>query len=168
MMRPHRFSQFGTNHDARALCGRSTCEQHNATSGILERRLQKTNSNRKRNARTPERSTVAGHGPRIFLQLLESLCKLEFGPRDGQQESSGWAHGHGWALLLGWYPWPHRGLSESQHFLDLLCTVILASTKNEGLCALSVSDLVHLGLQTCQFSLKNSVVSNADLPWSRM
>lgn len=74
----NRFPKLGSNNHSRALGCRAAGEEHNPAASILERRLEKPDSNAEGNSGTAEVSSVASNGPRVLLQLLEDLSKLEF------------------------------------------------------------------------------------------
>lgn len=83
MVGSHRLLQFRPNNMARTFGGRSTGEDHDTSTGVLERSLQETNSNAQSNASTSQRSSVISNRPWVMLKLLEDVCDLEFRLLDG-------------------------------------------------------------------------------------
>lgn len=145
MMGSHRLLQFRSNNVTGTFGGRATGEDHNTSTSILERSLQETNSNAQSNASTSQGSSIVSNRPRVMLQLLKDVRDLEFRLLNGKQES-----GRRWV-------WPDRllrhGLTngrskKSKHLLDLFRSIFLAASKDIGLCALRVANLMDLGLKS--------------------
>lgn len=67
VVRADRLLQLRADDMTRALSGRTTGEDHDASTRVLERGLEQTNGNAKRNTSTSERTLVIRNRPRIAL-----------------------------------------------------------------------------------------------------
>ena len=128
---------------ARTLGGRTTGEDHNAPTGILEGGFKQTNSDAEGSASTSEGALVVRNGPRVTLKLLEHIRDLEFGLLNGEEEPCCRAKGRTSGLLRH-VRTQSRG--ETKHLLDLLCGVFLAAAEHIRLGALGIAKLVYLCL----------------------
>ena len=147
VMRSDGLSQLRTHHHARTFSCRTTSEEHDSASSILEGSLEQTDSHAQSYTRAPQRALVVRDRPGISLQLLKSVGELEFALLHREEESSSWAH---WLRssarlrLDTWHPWTKPCGHEAKHFLYLLRGVVLAASEYIGFGALSISNLVYL------------------------
>ena len=137
------FLQLGSNNMTRSLGGCTACEEHDARTGVLEGCLKQTDRDAQGNASTPQRSFVICDGPWITLHLLEDVGDLEFGLLNGQKEPSCRSKRRP-SGLMGHVRTQSRG--KTQHLLDLLRSIFLASAEHVGLGTFSVAEFVNLGL----------------------
>lgn len=147
MVRSDRFPQLSADHHAGAFRSRSASEEHDTTSGVLERGLQEAYGDGEGDTGASQASAVVGHGPGVLLELLQGLGQLELSLLDGEQEARGRTT-DGPARLLGLVrrrAGAEGRLGETQHVLDLLRGVFLATTEDVGLGTLDVAELVDLG-----------------------
>lgn len=127
-MGTHRFLKFGANNMAWTLGGRTTGENHDASTGILEGGLKQANRNAKSNTRTSQRSLVVRNGPRITLKLLKNVGNLELGLLDRKKESCSGAKRRTSRLLR--HVRTHSRREETKHLLDLLSGVFFAASEH--------------------------------------
>ncbi len=147
VVRSDRFPQLSADDHAGAFGSRSTSEEHDTTSSVLERGLKQADGNGESDTGASQASAVVGHGPGVLLELLEGLGQLELSLLDGEQEAGGRAT-NGPAGLLGLVrrrAGAESRLGETQHVLDLLRGVFLATTEDVRLGTLDVAELVDLG-----------------------
>ena len=146
-MRSDRLLELMTNDHTGALSGWATREQHDARTGLTVTELEQASGDAQRNTSAPQRALVVRNGPRVALQLLESVGQLELALRDGQEEACvDVAHGHLRSAGLLRHVRAGSSLSEAKHIVDLLCRVVLAAAENVRLGAFGVAKLVYLGL----------------------
>ena len=81
------FSQLGPNHHPRSLGRWPAREEHDSSSGILERRLQEPNSNTQSDSAASQTAAITCNWPRVFLKLLKSFRKLKVALFNRQQKA---------------------------------------------------------------------------------
>ena len=146
MMRSDGLFEFLSNNHARPFCGRPTSKEHYSCTRILEGTLEQSYGHGQGRSRTSCCSLVIINRPGILLQLLQSICELEFALLYWQEEASGSSHRTRSATrLLLRHSRPYPLWCQTKHLLDLLCTVFFASTEDIGLCTFCVANLVYLG-----------------------
>lgn len=151
VMRSDGLLQLGANDVTRSLGGGTAGEKHDARTGVLERCLQQSNRDTQGNTCTSQRSLVVRDGPWVTLHLLQDVGDLEFGLLNGQEEPCCRSKRRP-GRLMGHVRTQPRG--KSQHFLNLLRSIFLASTEDIRLGTFSVAELVNLCLyarSTTQF-----------------
>lgn len=123
MVRADGLTQLWSNDHSRTFCSRAAGEQHDPSASILERRLHQSNGDAEGDASASEAAVVVCSGPRVSLKSFQSLGKLEFSSFDREEEPRGRAAGRLHARPCG------RGC-ESEHFLHLLRSVVLAASED--------------------------------------
>lgn len=144
VMRADGFPELGSNNGSRTLGSRATSEEHDAPASVLEGRFQQANGNGEGDTSAAQVPAIARHRPWVLLELLEGLGQLKLGLLDREKESRRRSQGHRPALLSG-HAGAQGGLRETQHLLDLLCAVFLASAEHVRLGTLGVANLVDVG-----------------------
>ena len=123
---------------------RTTREEHDACASVGEGRLKQAYSDADSNTRATKRTLVVRNRPGVAREGLQDARQLEFALLDRHQEAGGTEclRRHGLAR-------PRRSTvlgAETEHVLDLLGGVLLPSAEDIRLAALSITQLVHLGL----------------------
>ena len=162
MVRTDGLSQLRTDDHSGSLSCRTTSEEHNTGSSVLERSLHKTDCNTQGHTSAAHATVVAGSGPWILLKSLQSLGELELGTLDGEKESSSRGSGH-LSAGLGLHA-RSKSRGESQHFLNLLGRVVLVASEDVGLSAALIADLVYLGLISYVSRRTHTSIHHLSLP----
>lgn len=77
MVRPNGLPKLGPNDHAWSLRRRTASKKHDPTASVLKRGLKEAHSNTQRYTAASKVPSITRNGPRIFLQLFQSLRELE-------------------------------------------------------------------------------------------
>ena len=124
--------------------------------------LQEPDGNAQSDTRTPQSTLIIRHGPRVTRQRLQDACKLEFALLRGQQKAGGTKGLRRKGLTGAWSSTVLR--AQSEHILNLLRRVLLATPEHVGLAALRVSEFVDLRLFIGQIPASEDSMAGIDIP----
>lgn len=145
MMRSHRLSQLRTDSHSGAFRCWPAREEHDTSSGILERRLHEADCDAEGDASTAQVTAVVCGRPRVLLQCLQRFRELELSLLYWHEEPGCGSHGHrATRLLLHTRTGCRR--RKTQHVLNLFGRIVFISSENVGFRAALVANLVHLSL----------------------
>ena len=129
VMRPNGLFKLRTNNHTWTFSGRTTSEEHDTATGILERSLQEADCHIQRDSCAAKRTPVVCDGPWIALELLKDIGDLELALLNREEESLRSTHRLWWSgaprLRLLWLSCA-GGDGKSKHLLHLFACVISA------------------------------------------
>lgn len=110
--------------------------------------LQQANCDTDSDTCAAQRTFIISHRPRVTCKSFENAGQLKFALLDGEKESSGAK-----SLLGHWLSRTRCGTgggTETEHVLDLLGSVFLATTEDVGFATFGIAYFVNLCLDVCE------------------